>query len=65
MDFQTSKFCHTGGCVAVAANWPIPGQKSGIAVRDTKLDNSPVLVFTQAEWADFIAACKRGDYTFA
>lgn len=38
-----------GACVEVATN--LPGV---VAVRDSKDRNGPVLVFSEAEWSDFL-----------
>ncbi len=44
-----------GGCVEVAANLP-----ELVAVRDSKNPDGPVLVFTPADWREFIADVKAG-----
>jgi Domain of unknown function (DUF397) len=41
--FVVSSRCHSGGCVGVAA---LPD--GGVAVRDTKTADGPVLTFTAA-----------------
>lgn len=46
-----------GGCVEVAT---VPGL---VGVRDTKRGAaSPVLAFTRAEWAAFLAGVKSGEF---
>jgi Domain of unknown function (DUF397) len=49
--------CEGGGsCVEVA-------QYAGfVLVRDSKDANSPVLAFTRAEWAEFVAGVKRDEF---
>ncbi|MEV0723818.1 DUF397 domain-containing protein [Micromonospora purpureochromogenes] len=44
-----------GNCVEVADN--LPGI---VAVRDSKHQRGPVLVFNPASWASFVAACMYG-----
>jgi hypothetical protein len=44
-----------GGCVEVATDLP-----ELVAVRDSKDPDGPVLVFTPADWQDFIADLKAG-----
>lgn len=45
---------HGGACVEVATNLP-----GAVAVRDSKDQGGPVLVFSQAEWRDFLATVAR------
>jgi hypothetical protein len=46
-----------GQCVEVAGN--LPGV---IAVRDSKDQAGPVLVFTSDEWREFIEGAKAGEF---
>lgn len=46
-----------GNCVEVAEN--LPGI---VAVRDTKARDAATLVFTDAEWADFVHGVKAGEF---
>ena len=46
-----------GNCVEVA---PLPD--GGMAVRDSKDPDGPVLTFTAAEWAAFIGGVKDGEF---
>jgi hypothetical protein len=57
--FRKSTFSGTGGsCVDVART-----EGSGARVRDTKLgDASPVLEFTEDEWAAFVRGVKAGEF---
>lgn len=51
--------CEGGGsCVEVAAIAKL------VLVRDSKDPDGPVLAFTQAEWQDFAAGVRRGDFDF-
>ena len=45
-----------GDCVEVA---PLPG---GVAVRDSKNPNGPMLEFTHSEWRAFIAGANKGEF---
>lgn len=51
---KSSRSADTGHCVEVAAG--LPGV---VAVRDSKNPGGPVLTFTPAEWASFLAHVKR------
>lgn len=55
--FVVSSYCLKGGCVAVAA-LPV----GGVAVRDEKLANGPVLTFTAEEWTAFLAGVRNGEF---
>jgi hypothetical protein len=46
-----------GDCVEVADNVP-----DGIAVRDSKNPDGPVLTFSRAEWAAFVEGVKDGQF---
>jgi hypothetical protein len=49
-----------GSCVQLA---PLPG--GGVAVRDSKDPDGPVLRFTEREWTAFVAALENGEFNFA
>ncbi|MET8001693.1 DUF397 domain-containing protein [Nonomuraea glycinis] len=49
----------TGNCVEVA---PLSGGR--VALRDSKDANSPVLVFTEAEWSAFRGGMRLGEFDF-
>lgn len=49
-----------GQCVQVAA---LPGDK--VAVRDSKDQNGPVLIFTDPEWEAFVGGVKKGEFDMA
>jgi len=55
-EFKTA--CDGGGnCVEVA-------YLKIVAIRDSKEEDGPVLVFTLAEWVDFIQGAKQGTFDF-
>lgn len=57
-DFKISKMCGgQWGCVAVAMN------QDTVAVRSTKDKDKTTIVFDYAEWDDFIAGVKSGDFS--
>ena len=53
---KSSYSSSNGQCVEVAATG------SGIAVRDSKNPHGPVLVYTRAEIAAFLAGAKAGEF---
>lgn len=58
MEFRKSSYSNAqGNCVEVAE---LPG--SGLAVRDSKREDSPVLTFSRAEWAEFIQGVRTGEF---
>ena len=54
--WRRSRRCEAGSCVEVA---PIDG---AFAVRDSKDQDGPKLLFTRAEWTTFIAGIRAGDF---
>ena len=46
-----------GNCVEVAHL-----SEGGVAVRDSKDQSGPMLVFTSAEWAAFVAGVRDGEF---
>ncbi|NUW33620.1 DUF397 domain-containing protein [Nonomuraea sp. SMC257] len=58
--WQKSSFCSSNTCVEVA-----PLGDGGVALRDSKIDGSPVLVFTEEEWAAFVAGVREGEFDVA
>lgn len=55
--FRRSSYCSVGACVEVASN-----ADGTVLVRDAKLDDSPVLAFTRAEWTAFVAGVRAGEF---
>jgi hypothetical protein len=54
---KSSHSYSNGNCVQAAR---LPGGQIG--VRDSKNPRGPVLVFTPAEWAAFLARARRGEF---
>jgi hypothetical protein len=57
--FRTSSFCSSGGCVEVAL---LPA--GGVAVRDSKDSSPSVQLYSAAEWRDFVAGVKNGEFDY-
>ncbi|MFB9628879.1 DUF397 domain-containing protein [Nonomuraea helvata] len=56
--WRKSTFCNGAStCVEVA-----PLADGNVALRDSKVQDGPVLVFTQAEWAAFTAGVREGEF---
>lgn len=56
--WQKSSFCNgASSCVEVA-----PLADGNVALRDTKDQDGPILVFTPAEWAAFTAGVRDGEF---
>ncbi|NRQ31378.1 DUF397 domain-containing protein [Nonomuraea sp. NN258] len=56
--WRKSSFCNgAAACVEVA---PLPD--GSVALRDSKDQDGPVLVFTPAEWAAFTAGVRDGEF---
>jgi hypothetical protein len=58
--FRVSSFCTSGGCVEVAL---LPDGQ--VAVRDSKDLGRPTHVYSSAEWREFIAGVKNGEFDFS
>ena len=56
LGWHKSTFSGNNGCVEVAR------LGDGAVVRDTKDRSGPVLRFTEAEWAAFVAGVKAGEF---
>jgi hypothetical protein len=54
--FRRSSRCSDSGCVEVAS------APEGFLVRDSKLADSPILGFAPAQWADFVAGVRAGEF---
>jgi hypothetical protein len=60
IDFQVSSYCSYGNCVEVGRS-----ADGVVLVRDTKDRAQQALVFTDEEWAAFVAGVKAGEFDFA
>jgi hypothetical protein len=59
--WRTSSFCNgASACVEVA-----PLADGSVALRDSKVQDGPVLVFTPSEWAAFTAGVRDGEFDLA
>lgn len=57
--WRTSTRSQTSNCVEVA---PLGTGPAAVALRDSKDRGGPVLLFTPAEWRDFVAGAKNGRF---
>ena len=55
-EWHKSTLSAANGCVEVAI------QVDGVAVRDTKDRNGPVLKFSRDEWAAFLGGVQAGEF---
>jgi hypothetical protein len=55
--WRKSTRCEAGGCVEVA---PVAG---GMAMRDSKDPDSPVLRFSHTGWDAFVSAIRAGEFS--
>ncbi|MER6574665.1 DUF397 domain-containing protein [Nonomuraea sp. NPDC001023] len=56
--WRKSSFCNgASSCVEVA-----PLGDGNVALRDSKVQDGPVLVFTPSEWAAFTAGVRDGEF---
>ncbi|GGO69802.1 hypothetical protein GCM10012289_31760 [Nonomuraea cavernae] len=59
--WRRSSFCNgASACVEVA-----PLADGNVALKDSKTEDGPVLVFTPAEWAAFTAGVRDGEFDLA
>lgn len=56
-DWKRSSYCSSGGCVEVKKL-----DDGGVAVRDAKIANGPVLAFDALEWRSFLAGARAGEF---
>ena len=54
--WRKSSYCANSTCVEVAL------LDSQVAVRDSKDQHGPVLLFTRAEWTAFLSGARNGDF---
>jgi Domain of unknown function (DUF397) len=57
---KSSWSAHNGNCVEVAA---LPA--AGVGVRDSKDANSPILIFDQRAWRQFLASVRTGRHNLS
>ncbi|HEX6755682.1 MAG TPA: DUF397 domain-containing protein [Mycobacteriales bacterium] len=57
LDWRKASASNSGGCVEVA---PLPD--GGVAVRDSKDRQGPILSFTRREWVAFLDGMERGEF---
>jgi hypothetical protein len=55
--WRTSTLCNNGTCVEVAFI-----DDGGVAIRDSKNRQGPVLQFASVEWEAFVGGIYRGDF---
>jgi hypothetical protein len=55
-EWRKSTLSGVNGCLEVAI------QADGVALRDTKERNGPVLVFSRGEWEAFIGGVRKGEF---
>jgi hypothetical protein len=55
--WRTSRACGTQNCVQVAA-----AGGGAVAVRDSKSPDGAILMYTAAEWRDFLVGAKNGEF---
>lgn len=55
-EWHKSTLSGANGCVEVAI------QADGVAVRDSKDQDGPILVFSRGEWAAFVGAVRAGEF---
>jgi Domain of unknown function (DUF397) len=58
VEWRKSRYCGSGACVEVAK---VDGH---YLMRDSGIDQSPVLRFTEAEWTTFLLGLRAGDFDF-
>lgn len=56
LTWRTALSCNGGACVKVAASGP------EVFIADSKTPDGPVLSYTQAEWQEFVASIKNGEF---
>ena len=54
--WRTPRNCDGGACIQVAASGPM------ILIADSKVPGGPVLSYTRAEFRQFIAGAKNGEF---
>ncbi|MEV4159494.1 DUF397 domain-containing protein [Nonomuraea dietziae] len=59
--WQKSSFCNGASTCVEVANLA----DGSVALRDSKMQDGPVLVFTPGEWAAFTAGVRDGEFDLA
>jgi hypothetical protein len=54
--WRTALSCNGGTCIKVAASG------ESILIADSKEPDGPILTYTPAEWREFLAGAKNGDF---
>lgn len=54
--WQRASTCGAATCLEVAPT------DEGVAIRDSKLQNGPILQYTLPEWDAFVAGVKNGEF---
>lgn len=54
--WRTAKSCAAGNCVQVATRDGL------VLIGDTKNPGGPILTYSGAEWKEFLAGAKNGDF---
>jgi hypothetical protein len=54
--WRTSSRCGNNTCVSVATH------AAGMLVRDSKLDDSPILAFNTDDWNAFLTGIRAGEF---
>ena len=56
LDWRVSRTCEGGACIMVASH------DDSVVFGNTNHPNGPVYTYTRAEWTQFLAGAKRGDF---
>lgn len=56
LTWRTALSCNGGTCVTVAA------KGGAVFIGDSKTPDGPILSYTAAEWREFLAGAKNGDF---
>jgi predicted secreted Zn-dependent protease len=56
LDWRISRTCESGACVMVAR------RGDSVLLGNTSQPDGPISAYTRAEWKEFLAGAKRGDF---
>jgi hypothetical protein len=56
LDWRVSRTCESGACIMVARNG------NSVVFGNTQYPDGPVSIYTDAEWREFLAGAKQGDF---